>query len=504
MERSRGRVNQHNSNLRSLSGARHAPPSILVWEFSPADKSPTIVLATHGGRYRRMAHCHNCGTTLTDEDRFCGVCGTPVEAHDPESATTMTVNVPEWLTTDWGPAAKWAAAAVLIALIGHFVILTVLFLGLNVVSGFDLGSFDWGEFLMIPVRVMLSMHGAVEGSSTWITGIAWILGSILITYRIVSMEALPNLPGGSRWISAATRAAKMALVYAGILMVAMIVFDPAPVGFGEFIGPGGFSVDWNPAAGFFTTILIVSIAATLTLMLKAREPRQQSEQYSIWMAGLKGTFRILMIGTLGIISFFLLAGLLILIGDVDEFFTQVVGTLLLLLVTAFAWAGIDLGLLLMAEAMRFFSDDAALSGGNSVFGTSGEGWILFATAIVAIAFLAGGHLAARLSGSRDLSRLVQAAAIAGGGVAVTYIVATAVIGNTVDSIDAGIGLSILWTLVSLGGALIYAQSIGVLQQISVNVQTSGQPAGDGGVCPNCGVPHTPGHKFCASCGHNFD
>jgi hypothetical protein len=348
----------------------------------------------------------------------------------------------------------------------------------------------------------MSMHGAIEGGSVTTTGLLWIGGSIYLTHRVVATEPFSTLELGNRWAASAVRAAKVSVIYAAVIAVATIVFDPEPVVYAELLPSGGF--DWNTAAGFFTSLSLVFLATGGTLILKTRRATEASPNGSLWRAGLSGTLRILLIGVLGTIAFFLLAGLLILIGDADEFFAQVVGTLLLLVVTALAWVGLDVGLLLMAEAMRFFSD-AGADQANSVFGTrDAESWFLIATAIVAVAFIAGGYKAAHLTGSRQLSKLVQAAGIAGGGVVLVYIAASIFVGDQISSVEAGIGLAVLWTVVSVGGALIYAQSVGALQSINVNVKRTATPSPALGQCPNCGAGQMPGQGFCASCGHKFE
>ena len=100
--------------------------------------------------------------------------------------------------------------------------------------------------------------------------------------------------------------------------------------------------------------------------------------------------------------------------------------------------------------------------------------------------------------------MLQAAGVAGGGVVLTYLFATAILGDSLEGISAGIGLSILWTVLAIGGALLYAQSTGILQKININVQRSAPPPVAGGDnCPNCGTPRTQDHAFCASCGTQF-
>ena len=442
-----------------------------------------------------MTTCTNCGSSLAAGDQFCGACGTPSAAAG-DTATTVTVDVPEWLTADWGAAAKWAGAAALAAIIGHFIVLVVLFLGTSIINGFDLSYMDWGAFLQTPVQVMLAMHGAVQEMGTWLTGIAWIAGSLFITKRVIASDQFARVGNANPWATISMRAFKVALIYAGIIIVGLIVFKPATVvGDVEFFA--SYSPKWNAAAGFFVTLLVVSLAAAAILMSLRHAPGGPRRDWGVWAAGFRGTLRILLVGMGGIFLFFLVAGLLVTISDAQDFFAEVVGGLLILLVAALAWTGIDVGLFFMAEAMRFFSGDVS----NDVFGAgSKQGWFLVATLIVAVAFAVGGYRAARLTGSRQLSKMLQAAGIAGGGVALTYLVATVLVGQTLPNMGAGIGLSILWTVVAAGGALIYAQSVGALQKVNVNIQRS-IPAAN--TCPNCGAMRVPDQAFCANCGNRF-
>ena len=448
-----------------------------------------------------MATCTNCGANLTDTDQFCGVCGTPAAAAD--TATAVTVDVPEWLTADWGSAAKWAGSAALVAIVAHYAVLLVLYLGLNVTTGFDLRGMDWGDFLLIPVRMMLGMHGAVEGGGMWITAIAWIVGSLYVTYRVVR-ESLAQPSQENRWGSLALRAVKVGLVYAAIIIVALIAFDADRVNYQALFSPTG-AADWNAAAGFFFTLLVVSLGAAYILFIKSRGPRE-AETPSVWSAGINGTLRILFIGIVGVFAFFLIAFLLEVISADGEFLKDVLGGLLIVLVALLAWAGIDIGLFFMMEAMKFFS--GTLNPSEDVFSVYDRGesepWFLVATMIVAAAFAIGGYTAARRTGSRELTPMLQAAGIAGGGVAVTYLVATAVLGDSLPGLSAGIGLSILWTALAVAGALLYAQSAGILQKININVQRSATPpAPAAGTCPSCGTPRTQEHAFCANCGTQF-
>jgi hypothetical protein len=450
-----------------------------------------------------MATCTGCGAALAAGDQFCGVCGTRAvtPAAEPPAAkppAAVTVEVPEWLTADWGYAAKWALTAALAALIAHYIVLVVLYLGLNVLSGFDLGQVDWGAFLQIPIQMMLAMHGAVEGSGTWLTGIAWIAGSLYITRRVVGADTSARAEvTANPWVTVALRAVKVGLVYACVIIVGVLVFDPEYVGYQAFYTPTRLA--WNAAGGFFLTLLIVSVSTSVILLSLRR--RGHSSESTIWAAGFRGTLRILFVGAGGIFTFFLLAGILELITNSDDFFKQVFGGLLILLVGALAWTGIDVGLFFMVEAMRFFTNDAVITG-HDVFGTGGsEGWFLVATLIVAVAFALGGYRAARLTNSREIPKMAQAAAVAGGGIALVYLLATVVVGDTLTNLSAGIGLSILWTAVAIGGALIYAQSIGVLQKVSINVTHPANTAVDATeACPNCGASRMPDQAFCAGCG----
>jgi hypothetical protein len=365
-----------------------------------------------------------------------------------------------------------------------------------------MGFIDWGQFLQIPVQMMLAMHGAVEGTGTWLTGIAWIAGSLFVTRAVIRNEPFARANGSNVWASVTLRAVKVALVYAGIIIVGLAIFDPSYTGYQEFFNPSTTSVRWNAAAGFFFTLLIVGLAAAGILTSLRRGPVRG--EGGVWSAGLSGTLRILLVGVGGVFAFFLIAGLLDLISNTDDFFAQVVGGLLILLVGALAWTGIDVGMFFTVEAMRFFSDESIITR-NDVFGTGGsEGWFLVATLIVAAAFALGGYRAARLSGSRQLTKMLQAAGIAGGGVAVTFLVATAIVGDTLPNMGAGIGLSILWTAVAAGGALIYAQSVGALQTVNINIQRSSSDSpSPTGSCSQCGADRMPEHVFCANCGNRF-
>lgn len=459
-----------------------------------------------------MAFCVGCGDTLSDVDQFCASCGRPAEGAkpaDPSGATGVpAVSVPEWLTAGWGVSVAWALGAVLTGIVIMYAISVVLVVGLALSlsgDGIGLGMIDWGQQLKSPIFVWLGLHGAVSGSAMWLTSIAWIVAAFLITARFgMGIRTIADsIP--SRIVSAAIMAGKTALVYASIVLVFLIVLDPGATSVGgNFASIGGSYLDWEPGGAFFSTLLVVFLATWGIRWWNSRVLSQERETGSVQqlvVAGFSGTWRILALSVFGLLAFgFVGFAIELLRFDLDVF--SWLASVLMTFVVAFGLlAGLDIGMAMFASAMQFFRGDGLVA--DAVLGS--PGWIIAGTVIVAAAFLWGGHRAARATGSVTLSRILQASGLAGLGVTAAFIVASIIMGGRIPEIRAGIGLSLLWTLVAVGGGLIHAQSVGALQEV---MPESGGAAPIGApvekTCPTCSAALPADASFCAECGNAVD
>jgi hypothetical protein len=474
-----------------------------------------------------MAFCVECGSGIAADDQFCANCGSSVVAvessadggfkpHGPATRSNTsvgTVEVPDWVTGGWGPAATWAAGAAIAGLLIQYAIVVVIILGTLLVtasSGFGFGGIDWSELLRLPVYVWLGMHGAVEGTGMWLTSIAWIAVAFYLTRRLGPQQSESD--GAFKSVPAMTAldAAKGALVYSGIVLVGLIFLDPIPMSSPFGIAPG-YSPGWQPAVAFFSSF-VVAFGVMWGLNWYSASGRRASDpdaEPNLLLAGLSGTLRILAVAIVGLLALVAIGGLLQAIGDTGEILGWVGWFLLTIFVAMILLAGLDVGMVLFEEAMAFFPS----SGDQIAYGAVGGNprWLLIGTAIVAVAFLMGGYWAARKSRSSNLTRLLQSSGIAGLGVVVAFVIASLVLGGRVPEIRAGIGLSIIWSLVAVVGGGIYARSIGLSVVPNVQVASSsvaastrgGSNDGSARTCPDCGDPVDENDKFCGSCGHAF-
>ena len=408
------------------------------------------------------------------------------------------MTVPLWLAEGWGSAATRAFGAGVIGVAIQYAIGLVLAFGVAAsVQGSSAANIDWGQILKTPFFVWLSMHGAVEGNAMWITAIAWIVVSFYLARRFGLGESSPVSQTGSPLLSSAIRASKVALIYAAIVVLFLIVIDPIGVSYGSSIGPAGFAVAWEPAGAFFST-LFVAFLAVWGLEVYAKRPDTPGDGVvGLLRSALGGSVTVLSVGVLGLLVFVLVGGILELLGADLGILGWLGSVLITMLVAIVLWAGVDIGMALLASAMQFFRDD---SGGGFAQGILGDpAWLIAGSAIVVVAFAWGGYRAARSTGSKELSRILQASGLAGLGVAVAFALASFIVGSRIEEIKSGIGLSLLWTIVALGGGLIYAQSVGVLESALPTVAAA--PSADvGKACTNCGTGLPMDAAFCAECG----
>lgn len=456
-----------------------------------------------------MAFCVGCGDALSDDSQFCASCGRPVDEGMPGGSTqptlaTPTVGVPDWVGAGWGTAVGWAFGAALIGLALMAVISLVLVVGLTLsLAGNDvgLGHIDWGEQLKNPFFLWLGLHGAFPDVPMWLTAIGWILVAFMLGARFGLGKGVVSDGVPSPAISAAILAAKTALVYAGVVLLAMIMFSPEATTVNErFIGLGTGYLDWEFGGAFFSSLFVSFAAAWGIRWWVTRSSRSAPAPGSVLellAAAASGTWRILVVAVFGLLAFGFVGFAIELLGanlGVLDWF----GNVLMTFVVAMGLlVGLDIGMAMFASAMQFFQGDSLVS--EAVLGD--PTWVIAGTVIVAVAFLWGGHRAARRTGSDVLSRIVQASALAGIGVTAAFVVASIIMGRVMPEMETGIGLSLLWTIVAVGGGLIYAQSVGALQTVLPDSAASGATGYDGGkVCGTCSTALPADAKFCASCG----
>lgn len=449
-----------------------------------------------------MAFCMGCGDELAPGDRFCASCGRPAEGPATSGATVSTssaasVEVPTWLSQGWGQSTTRAVGAGLIGIVAQYAVGIILLFGLIATLGGDASAIDWGQTLKTPFFVWLGMHGAVEGNAMWLTAIAWIVSALYLTRRFGWGTPPAESDSQHPLLALAIGSAKTAVLYALFIVIFLIVLDPIGVSSGSIVGPSGFAGGWNPAGAFFSTLLVVLIG-TLGIDAYAQRPKELGTgAIGLVRAGIRGSMTILLTSIVGLLAFVLVGAMLDMIGTGDEFLGWLGSVLMWLMVAILAWAGIDVGLALMASAMGFFPDDTGYSAVESILGD--PAWLIAGSAVVAVAFAWGGYRAARSSGSTELSRLLQASGLAGIGVTVTFVLASFVVGSRIEEIKGGIGLSLLWTIVALGGGLLFAQSIGALQSVMPTTSATGEAEPDK-ACGDCGAANPSDAAFCANCG----
>ncbi len=452
-----------------------------------------------------MAFCMGCGAELPEDDQFCASCGRPAAGGSRPAATAGasgggSVTVPLWLAEGWGSAAGRALGAGAIGVAIQYAIGLVLAFGVVALaqgSSFGASSIDWGQILKNPFFMWLGMHGAVEGAAMWLTSIVWIVVSFHLAGRFGLSGSRVASQDGSPLLSSAIYAFKAALIYATAVVVFLVVFEPTGATFNSAINTSGFAVAWEPAGAFFSTVFVAFLAVWGLDTYARRSDESGDGAVGLVRSALGGTVTILSVGIIGLLVFVLIGGVLETLDSGTGILGWIGGVLITMLVAIVFWAGIDVGMALMGSAMQFFRDDTAGGFAQGILGD--PGWLIAGSAIVVVAFAWGGYRAARSTGSKDLNRLLQASGLAGLGVALAFTLASFVVGSRIEEIKSGIGLSLLWAIVALGGGLIYAQSVGVLESALPTIAAA-QGADVGKACANCGTGLPKNAAFCAKCG----
>lgn len=378
----------------------------------------------------------------------------------PPTPPPTVITAPSWLAEDWPAAGRLAAGAALAwtALGGGVVI--VLLVGAVLMDA--TGGLDAGDVAATAVGLPLAYLGAVQGVPVLVTGVVLAVLAFLVTLRY----SPPLLPATVPPARVSLLGVKAGLVLAGILLALAIVLDavdvlpdvaPSPLVGGS--GTGGY----NYVAIVFLVFPILAVAAAVALQVHGRRPLSAllgldtSDLQRRLRPSLLGARRFLVLVGPGLWGLWVLGTVLSALGDGIGDAGAFIGMLFSVLLLGAVLSAVDLSGVFLVAAMSFLTEDGFL------FGFDAPGWAWAGVILVAAAFGAGGHRAAEVVRPRTGVEAVLAAVWIGPIVSVIGLVLALVWGG-----DAPAGfparavlLPLLWGLVALGGAYLFAQQRGL-------------------------------------------
>lgn len=387
-----------------------------------------------------------------------------------------TVVVPDWLVLDWSRAARVAGGAAVLW-VAVAVVLVLAALGVTALRA-GVGAIDWADLLVSLPGLPLVYLGGITGVPVVLTGLALAY----VTLRLAARGARPLSADTPARL--ATLAVKAAVVFTVAMLVVAIVLDATGLGPDArprvaLFGGGGSGSGYNYVAVVFLLLPITAVAAVVALTRDAGRSLR-------WLLGLEnlavpavlsaswaGVRRLLLV-LLGVLAVWALGMVLeFATGDFTDFSALAAVLLSVVLLAALA-AAVDVTALGAVGAMSLLTD------GGFVFRGDAPGWAWLAVLVVAAAFAAGGYRAAQHRRASTVAESVLAASLVGPLVgALGAVVAIVWAGEFAGSAFAAraILLPLLWGLLALGGAWLYAARRELPTGVIVRSRTdSGPPA----------------------------
>ncbi|MCJ7725806.1 MAG: hypothetical protein MUP76_05390 [Acidimicrobiia bacterium] len=343
----------------------------------------------------------------------------------------------------WLPAVRlgWGALGIGLAIQYGFGVVIGL---IQALSG---AGIDWGATLRAPLTVFLSLHGPVGGLGLWATGVGWIALSFWLAGRGPGTERAVS------WSARLVMALQSAVVYIVPVLLVAIAVDPEalPVDLtvgvaGAFFDPAAYGA-WNPWAVATLGSLAALVGASASVLGRRGLSGAGARMPGPVLAGFAG-MRVLLATAIPAVLAVVVVGVFIEVMAGGLGIALGAAYLLTLLLAAFAWGGLDVGVAFMVFSMRFFGGD-----GFVVLGER-PAWVFVCIAVVAVAYLRGGYRAARETGPATIGRAALAAAVAGVMTAFVLMIGAALNTGTVpDLAGPAFGLGLLWSAVAVAGGL---------------------------------------------------
>ncbi len=397
-----------------------------------------------------------------------------------------SAGLPVWLTADWGVAARLAlAGAAALAAVG--VVATILsLLGLWAIPGGG-SEIRWVGAALTPFHTIVTLLGGDASAGVVASGYVYAhLGMWVLGRRMPALQAQAR----DRYRLAATGVKAGILLGLGglVLGIALEVADTAAMS-ADAIGWGlaltRTSSQYTFAALFFAGIIGSTVAGAVAAIRAGglsvlaglglpnlTIPRAVS-------AGASGAFGLLRVALPGVLVLWTLGMLFEIWGgftDGSEL-RFVFGILLSSILMSVVMFAVDIATILMLGALKFLADGGYAWASGS-FDTPAWAWL--GVLIVLAAFAHGGVRAAKRSEATTAGQAAGAAAMVGPVVAGACLVVAVMWnadGPNDDIIAVALFLPVLWALVGVAAAWLWASQQGLAGASGPDWSTAPNPAG---------------------------